>query len=370
MAVLAQLADPDRYRACDWDLKQDAVGRQRWDALFRWHLDAVLVPLIREEYARATDAQIETFRLAYLALFDDVATRPDAYDHIDVLFYDEVRARLMAEHGFLDPFHGVKRREDEIALALLPEILAEIDTAEPATRQDLLAAGMMAGNIFDLGAVATIERHQNGMTAFRDTRAAQPPRPWFRDDVDAWWLRWSLPPKYEHAVLFVDNAGSDIVLGNLPLVRWMLGMGTRVTLAANSGPALNDITAAELTPIINRAAEICEILGRARRDDRLRVIPTGSAAPLLDLSALDPAFVDATRDADLIMLHGMGRSIESNWYATFACDTLRTAVLKDEAVVERHGAKLFDCVFRFTPAGEWDTPHHCSSCCCGRKYGH
>jgi hypothetical protein len=43
-----------------------------------------------------------------------------------------------------------------------------------------------------------------------------------------------------------DNAGTDVVLGMVPLVRELLRRGTNVVLSANSTPALNDITHPEL----------------------------------------------------------------------------------------------------------------------------
>jgi type II pantothenate kinase len=43
-------------------------------------------------------------------------------------------------------------------------------------------------------------------------------------------------------VIFVDNSGADVVLGILPFARQLIKMGARITLAANTYPALNDIT--------------------------------------------------------------------------------------------------------------------------------
>ena len=346
MAHLRQLAHLQTYRPCEWDLRADAEGRAYWDRLFRWHLDEVLLPLIGEEYAPSS-SRLATFQTDYLAVYDDVRAQPERYEPLNVLRLTELRRELLVRHGFEDPFRGIKRRENNDALQLLPDILAEQDAAAPAERQDLLALGLMAGNIFDLGAVATVNMHREGTPAFRHTRASQPSRPWFRDDVTAWWTRWLSSPPYEHAVLFVDNAGSDILLGILPLARWMLEKGARVTLAANSGPALNDITAAELAPLLERCADLDPALAVALADDKLRVVATGTRAPLLDLSKLSEACVAATADADLIMLHGMGRAIESNFDAEFRCDALWTAVLKDEAVAARLGGRVFDCVFRF-----------------------
>ena len=285
----------------------------------------------------------------YRALYDDIEAHPERYGHVDVLLMDEVRGALLARYGFDDPFAGIKRREDEAALALLPEVLAELDAATPEERCAQLVLGLMAGNIFDLGAQATIARYRNGDAGFAQARRATPARPWLLDDVAAWWARWPTRP-YGHVLFFADNAGSDVLLGCLPLVRWMLQAGARVTLAANSGPALNDITAAELTPLLERCAGLDGVLGEAHAAGRLCVVATGNAAPLIDLTRLTPECVSATQDADLVWLHGMGRAIESNLYARFGCDAAWTAVLKDDEVATQMGGRLFDCVFRFRPA--------------------
>ena len=55
---------------------------------------------------------------------------------------------------------------------------------------------------------------------------------------------------YRRAVLFVDNAGAEVLLGMLPLARQLLRRGTEVVVAANSLPAINDITAAELDALL------------------------------------------------------------------------------------------------------------------------
>jgi hypothetical protein len=57
-------------------------------------------------------------------------------------------------------------------------------------------------------------------------------------------------PVYRKALFFVDNSGADVVLGMLPLARELLQRGTVVVLAANRQPSINDITAAELQPLL------------------------------------------------------------------------------------------------------------------------
>lgn len=60
--------------------------------------------------------------------------------------------------------------------------------------------------------------------------------------------------------MFVDNAGADVVLGMLPFARELLRMGADVIIAANSQPAINDITAPELIRLLDAAGQICPIL--------------------------------------------------------------------------------------------------------------
>ena len=137
--------------------------------------------------------------------------------------------------------------------------------------------------------------------------------------------------RYAKACLFVDNAGSDVVLGMLVLARELLKAGTRVVLAANELPNINDVTADELalmfTPLAGPSIED-EILRDAAADGNLSVVSTGSDLPVIDLSDLSPECVQSTTDCDLIVLEGMGRGIETNLLAQFHCDALNIGMIK------------------------------------------
>lgn len=76
-------------------------------------------------------------------------------------------------------------------------------------------------------------------------------------------LPGSIPP-FRRVIVFVDNAGADIVLGMLPFVRELLRLRCEVVMVANSLPAINDITAAELRLLLSAAAEVCPIIKSAR----------------------------------------------------------------------------------------------------------
>ncbi len=69
---------------------------------------------------------------------------------------------------------------------------------------------------------------------------------------------------YRRVMMFVDNAGADIVLGQLPIARELLRSGTDVVMVANRLPAINDITANELEKLLDQAAEKCDVIAQAR----------------------------------------------------------------------------------------------------------
>lgn len=52
---------------------------------------------------------------------------------------------------------------------------------------------------------------------FAETRDKLLPRPWAVDDLDALLQHWKAAQPYHKALLFVDNAGSDVVLGERQL---------------------------------------------------------------------------------------------------------------------------------------------------------
>ncbi len=115
----------------------------------------------------------------------------------------------------------------------------------------------------------------------REARRELANRPWRVDDFDAFCDRVygprgdpsapaadpdadPRPPPFRRVMIFVDNAGADIVLGMLPFLRELLRLKCEVVLVANSLPAINDITAPELRSLLSAAAEVCPIIKAAR----------------------------------------------------------------------------------------------------------
>ena len=83
----------------------------------------------------------------------------------------------------------------------------------------------------------------------------------------------------------------------------------------------------------------------------IRIVSTGTGEPLIDLAKVSPALNQASADADLVVLEGMGRGVESNLDAVFSCDALNLAMLKDAAVAKRVGGTVYDVVSRFRGRG-------------------
>ena len=169
------------------------------------------------------------------------------------------------------------------------------------------------------------------------------------DDLDALWPWWAARP-HMRAVLCVDNSGADIVLGMLPLAREIVRRGGRAVIAANETPSINDITIAELRPLLARAAEGDAVLRDALADGRLSAISSGNDMPLIDLRRVSPALAAAAEEADLLVLEGMGRSIETNLGVRLrlaACLNLGMVKLPEVAACLR--GPLYGCVCRFLP---------------------
>lgn len=348
MAPFVKLADPSTYVACPWDMRADHAAREYWVPFFKKHLNTILGLGIEAMVARGTgrdeaDRRAAACREEFYAHFDAFAARPDGSGRVTILTLDEWRDQFLRKHGFTDPFADLKQRENEAALPLLPRVVAELDTHRDALDQvNAVVRGVFAGNIFDMGASATAAKMLDGDIDFFATRDRLPPRPWLVDDFDA--LAASLAGKgHRKAVFFVDNAGSDFLLGAVPMMRWLARRGTAVVLAANERPTLNDMTVHDVRAWWPRilAAE------PSIRGLPIEIVSTGTGEPLIDFSAVSSELNRAAADADLLIIEGMGRAIESNLDARFTCDALNIGMIKDQMIARVHGGKLYDVVLRF-----------------------
>lgn len=357
MDAFCKLADPAGYVACNWDLCLDGSARRHWVDFFKRHLATILnlgtaAARARGETSESAEARAGACRADFFAGFDDFASRPADFQErqgaITILSLDRWRDAHLRRHGFEDAFVDLKNRENERALPLLPMVCRQLDVLEGREQFRGVIEGIFAGNIFDMGAEATAKAFLDGGPDFFSTREKLPRRPWLIDDFDALCRRMLDGARHRKVVFFIDNAGSDFLLGAVPMMRWFAQRGTAVVLAANERPTLNDMTIHDVNAWWPRIVEMEPSLA----DLPIERVTSGTGEPLIDLSAVSPELNRAARDADLIILEGMGRGVESNLDVRFTCDGVNLAMLKDVAVAKRCGGGLYDVVCRYAGAND------------------
>jgi damage-control phosphatase, subfamily II, stand-alone protein len=359
MAVLPLLADPTSYVACQWDLRDHPGQREYWLGLFRSHFPTLLKEAVAEAVDRGESHADISMRAAeagrrFGVYLDELTGDPGRHGRLDILTICDERERILRSARIEDPYRLAKARENEAALRVLPTLLSDLDAmADPVGRIERLVRGMFAGNIFDLGATQTAAMFQNRSVDFHDTLSGLKPRPWLIDDLDRWLDCYRDGRPHRHTLIFVDNAGPDVVLGMIPFARDLLIRGASVILTANSTPTLNDVTHDELTVLVDRIAALDAPLRAALSQQRLKLVASGNGVPLIDMTRISLQLAEAMRQQpiDLLVIEGMGRAVESNLDARFTCDTLKLAMVKDRGVAEALGGTLYDLVLRFEPAG-------------------
>ncbi|MBH06845.1 MAG: hypothetical protein CMJ20_11050 [Phycisphaeraceae bacterium] len=349
---LPMLCNPEGYTACPIDLSEQSGHLGYWVHLFRSHLSKLLAEAERRFSGELNlKSRLDTARRHFTQYLDSISRQPGQHGRLEIIDICWARERALRAAQFDDVYRDAKCRENDAAMKLWPSLIDELDAMSEAERMSSIIEGVFAGNIFDLGATTTVDLFTDNNVDFISTRQRLSPRPWLIDDLD------SFLPKlargcYRNSLLFVDNAGCDIILGMMPFARELIRRGATVLLAANTEPALNDITHRELVVIVQELSCRDVILRNALDDGRLEMVPSGNDAPLIDLSRVSCQLVQAItrRDIDLVVLEGMGRAIESNFHARLTCDTIKVAMIKDEGVADWLGGSIYDLVFRFEPA--------------------
>ncbi len=351
MSHFCLLRDPDNYQPIDWDLLADEAGRTHWLDHFEKHF-AQTLQHAEETYGRPAAKKAEAAGDAFQEAIAKLREAPSGLPggKLSIIELDRLRSRVLHEHEIPDPFLHIKSRENRKAMEIYPQVVHDLHVMGAEAKWLHLVECVFAGNIFDLGAMETLPLAEESVEFITLAERAKP-RPWLVDDYDALaeLLVPAPPTPWGKAVVFVDNAGSDFVLGLMPLVRELALGGTQIMLAANEGPALNDMTVDETVEVVEELSLIDPDLAALIEGGMLDVISSGSDLPLLDLSDVSDELNEAATDADLVLLEGMGRAVESNFDTPFTVDALRLAILKDAKVAERIGGGVYDCVCKYTP---------------------
>ncbi|PHU23756.1 Pantothenate kinase 2 [Capsicum chinense] len=388
LEVFPLLADPKTYEPNTIDLS-DHGELEYWFTVLSEHLSDLVDKAVASE-GGTDDAKRrgDAFARAFSAHLARLMEEPAAYGKLGLANLLELREECLREFHFFDAYRTIKQRENEASLAVLPDLLMELDGLTEDMRLLTLIEGVLAANIFDWGSRACVDLYHKGtiIEIYRMSRKKMQ-RPWRAserknnirrvDNFDAFKERMlgsgdRKPQPHKRALLFVDNSGADIVLGMLPLARELLRRGTEVVLVANSLPALNDVTAMELPDIVAEAAKHCDILRGAAeaggllvdamsniqdgyKEDTpsvpLMVVENGCGSPCIDLRQVSSELAAAAKDADLVILEGMGRSLHTNYNAKFKCDALKLAMVKNQRLAAKLvNGNIYDCVCRYEPA--------------------
>ncbi|KAJ6760721.1 PANTOTHENATE KINASE [Salix purpurea] len=377
LEVFPLLADPKMYEPNTIDLS-DHNELEYWFTVLSEHLSDLVDKAVASE-GGTDDAKRrgDAFAHAFSAHLARLMEEPAAYGKLGLANLLELREECLREFQFVDVYRSIKQRENEASLAVLPDLLAELDSMTEETRLLTLIEGALAANIFDWGSRACVELYHKGtiIEIYRMSRNKMQ-RPWQVDDFDVFKERMlgseeKKPHPHKRALLFVDNSGADVVLGMLPLARELLRRGTEVVLVANSLPALNDVTAMELPDIVAEAAKHCDILRKAAEAGGLlvdamintsdgskensssvplMVVENGCGSPCIDLRQVSSELAAAAKDADLIILEGMGRALHTNFNARFKCEALKLAMVKNQRLAEKLiKGNIYDCKKRQFP---------------------
>ncbi|XP_052175011.1 pantothenate kinase 2-like [Diospyros lotus] len=375
LEVFPLLDDPKIYEPNTVDLS-DHGELEYWFTVLSEHLpDLVDTAVASEGGTDDAKRRGDAFSRAFSAHLARLMEEPAAYGKLGLAYLLELREECLREFQFVDAYRSIKQRENEASLAVLPDLLVELDSMDEETRLLTLIEGVLAANIFDWGSRACVDLYHEGtiIEIYRMSRRKMQ-RPWRVDDFDHFKERMlgsggKKPCPHKRALLFVDNSGADVVLGMLPLARELLIRGTEVVLVANSLPALNDVTAMELPDIVAEAAKHCDILRRAAEAGGLlvdaminiqdasretspsvplMVVENGCGSPCIDLRQVSSELAAVAKDADLVILEGMGRSLHTNFNAQFKCDALKLAMVKNQRLAEKLiKGNIYDCVCRY-----------------------
>ena len=352
MPKFVLLADPNHYSPCTQNMLVDLEFRDYWLDHFLSHFDLIAHLAIETygEQARPAAAAAKQALADELRQFHD---NPARLGELDLEVLGRIRQDILQAHNIPDPFKAMKDRENTVMLSVYPQVIGELDRHHRTDVEMLLLLieGVFAGNIFDLGASATAGKFSRESPDFVKIRAdLAHSRPWLVDDFAQFSSRLLHGPKYKKSLFFLDNAGSDAILGVLPLARWLANRGIQTCLLANEEPALNDLTYHELCDLLPRLAAVDAVLRDLLRAGMIVPASSGGRTPLIDLRHVSAGCNAVAAGADLLFLEGMGRGLESNFNAPFTVDTVKLCMIKELIIAQRHHGQVFDVVLRFDPA--------------------
>ncbi|KAJ6411767.1 hypothetical protein OIU84_008363 [Salix udensis] len=162
LEVFPLLADPKMYEPNTIDLS-DHNELEYWFTVLSEHLSDLVDKAVASE-GGTDDAKRrgDAFAHAFSAHLARLMEEPAAYGKLGLANLLELREECLREFQFVDVYRSIKQRENEASLAVLPDLLAELDSMTEETRLLTLIEGALAANIFDWGSRACVELYHKG----------------------------------------------------------------------------------------------------------------------------------------------------------------------------------------------------------------
>ncbi|KAJ3323933.1 hypothetical protein HDV06_000909 [Boothiomyces sp. JEL0866] len=300
------LLDPKTYNPDTIELTERKL-HSYWIDL----LDANLKSLVDIATEKNEDAlaRAEMFEKMYRHHLSELKTNPNAYGTLSVRSLLNLREQCLREMGFNDIFSKIKQKENSQALFGFSFLTSSLDKLSGKELVGQLINNILAGNMYDWGAADIQEMIKKGELDFKVAQSKIGYDPMFYN-IENFRERLLQGKPYKKCLIFVDNSGADLIFGILPFVRYLVSIGTKVVIAANAQPSVNDITAGELGDILEQVSKIDLIIEKAYRSNVLTFVSTGNASPCIDLERVSEEVVAASSDVDLVIIEGMGRAIQ------------------------------------------------------------
>ncbi|XP_045471940.1 4'-phosphopantetheine phosphatase [Harmonia axyridis] len=348
-SVCPVLKNPQSYDPDTIDLQNDIKQREYWltclDQMIKKFIPKASI--LNPEDLQATEKAEKSYQTFHM-LTEQLKDNPRLLNPLSVRTLLEFNEDNLRTNNFKDAWSIQKQKETALAFNKFSARLKYIDSIEPFRDRWLeVVKGVLAGNVFDWGSKVVSEMLEKSPNFdLLDAMKTIQPRPWFKDDFELFVNKIETCP-YKKVVIFVDNAGIDFVLGILPFARELLKLGTKVILVGNTLPALNDVTFKELKSYLVEASHQCGIFRNALNENRLQCLENGQRGPCLDLTSLPEELCETMLTTDCVIIEGMGRAVQTNFYATFTIDCLKLAVLKNEWLAKSLGASQFFVICDF-----------------------
>lgn len=313
MKPLSSMLNPEDYWPGLWDLRNDPEAANHWSEVFRLNTDFIanLIESIKngkkaDEYKnKMTEATRGISKGEYATVHGVTLTRQKVLDEI----------------GVPDPFLSIKDKENEEALIMLKN--QPVAKEKNSSFFSFAVECLLAGNRFDMGNHETAVLWEKGELGF-----SYPENPKIRNEL---FDRLS-GLNNKSCVLLADNAGHDFTVGIVFLSKALARNGYKLVVAANSGPALNDVTFKECLIVSEKISAFDSEWKELTDSGMIGFIETGCITPGIDLSAVDEKFDEEVSSSGAVIFTGQGRAIETTYNASLSKPVLRIAKIKDPFV--------------------------------------